>query len=440
MIDSQHQKEQSGIKEPQKEIKTRRYRLIKKSPYSHFTSRGTLEKKTRSREEVLRSIMSKQPFTLGDILRLLLNRIVYLITADKRVATLYFLCSIPAFYSILCIYIITQDIRVETPGDGLPLESFIQPEDDQPLSENINSLSVTSYRLLDPLDYFSYLSSYWKYRQDVDLFNPDYFTPDIDIESFFKQESSEEVAKIQLGSDILDMQMSVFININRQRGVTVPYSQRVNVISVDYPKNYEGLWNIYPNDTILSINGTKITDPLDVVLAEHFYKDKEVSLELEREGNRITVVTELPNLTTGRIIAFTDPDFYTPFNRFANLYTKNIEGRSAGISTALAYYDTYIEDVSKDRKIALSGILNPDGTVSPIAGVNLKTIQAIEEEIDILFFANDVSYNNGTEGTLNFDNYSEAKRTLERYNSDITLVGVDTFDDIIHYLKATKSN
>lgn len=413
----------------------RRYHLKRYSPSLHF-SRGTLNREDK--EYLIKTISKHRLFTGRELIKLYFNRVFSLILANKLILALYTILAIFLLNFILTLVIIKQDIRVDTPGNDLTLEVFITPEDGRGLSKDIKSLSVTSTRLVDPFDYVSFVVKNWKYRKDVDLFDIDYITPSI-LKDMEESKVLEDTAKMRLGSDILDMQSSVFINMMRYQGVNVPYRQKIKITTVDYPKDYEGLWNIYPDDNILSINGQLIQDPLDVEIARVMYKGNEVSIELEREGAILTVVTELPEMSVGRVITFTDADYYTPFNRFANLYTKNIEGRSAGVSTALSYYDTYIEDVSKGRKIALSGILNPDGTVSPIAGVNLKTIQAIEEEIDILFFANDVSYSMGTQGSIDFNNYTEAKNTLKRYNSDITVVGVDTFNDIIEYLKTTQN-
>lgn len=419
---------------PLKSVKTpKRYRIVREYP-SKQIAKGLFEKTVR--EQIIQSIMKHKLLSSGELFRIYLNRMGYLIFSNKLILTLYSILFLFVLDFILTLFIVNQDIRVDTPGSSLPLEVFVKPEDSNGLSEDIKSLSVSSTRLIDPVDYISFVAGNWKYRKDVDLFNPDYIIPPMLKDSEQKLPKTD-IAKIHMGSDILDMQMSVFINMMKYRGSIVGYTQELKIISVDYPKDYEGLWNIYPNDTLISINGHQLTDALDIEMVRYMYSDEIVSLELKRSGAIITVVTELPVMEVGRVVSFTDSDYYTPFNRFAQLYTKNIEGRSAGISTALSYYDTYIEDVSKDRKVALSGILNPDGTVTPIAGVNLKTIQAIENEIDILFFANDVAYNFGSKGSIKFDNYSEAKRTLERYNSDITLVGVDTFDDIITYLKET---
>ena len=413
----------------------RRYRLTRYSPYIHFKR---IEVKPKSTEDLVQIIMRGKLLPTSEIFRLLFNRWWYILTANKIVLTVYIGIFIAIINLLISFFIVSQNIYVDTPGEDLSLEVFITPENDKGLSGNIKSLSVTSSRLVDPQDYFSFVVKNWKYRKDVDLFNPDYFVPSI-FTGLEGEVTTEETSKMRLGSDILDMQSSVFINIMRQQGVDVPYKQMVKVLTVDYPKNYDGLWNIYPDDNILAINGQSVSDPLDIEIMKSMYKDTEVSLDLEREGVHITVVTEIPEMSVGRVVTFTDADYYTPFSRFANLYTKNIAGRSAGISSALAYYDTYIEDVSQGRKIALTGVLNPDGTVAPIAGVNLKTIQAIKADVDIVFFANDVTYSLGKQGSITFDNYTEAKETLERYDSDITLVGVNTFDDILAYLKNSTS-
>lgn len=414
---------------------SRRYRLVRESP-SFSQDKG--EVTVTVRKELVHLIKKHHLLSNRQLLGIFFSRVGHEIFSNKLLLTVYSILFIFFLNFLFTIFIIEREVSVDTPGTDLPLEAFVHAETDKGLSEDISSLSVTSTRLVDPYDYASFVFQNWKYRKDVDLLSLFHLKP-TSINGKGEAKPRGEVSTITMGSDILDMQTSVFINMMKYKGVNVGYHQKLKVLSVDYPKDYKGLWNIYPDDTLVSINGQKLVDALDLEIAKHTYSDTIVSLEIEREGNPITVVTELPNLQVGRVISFTDPDYYVAFNKFANLYTKNIVGRSAGVSTALAYYDTYIEDVSKDRKIALSGVLNPDGTIIPISGVNLKTIQAIHEDIDILFFANDVTYSLGSQGSIDFDNYSEAKRTLKRYNSDITLVGVDTFDDILNYLKLTET-
>ena len=79
------------------------------------------------------------------------------------------------------------------------------------------------------------------------------------------------------------------------------------------------------------------------------------------------------------------------------------------------------EDIIKGRNISGTGTISSDGTVGEIDGVNYKIMGAAREGMDIAFVPS--------------SNYEEAVETKEKYNYDIEIIKVDTFDELVEYLR-----
>ncbi|MGN1342394.1 MAG: PDZ domain-containing protein [Bacilli bacterium] len=106
-----------------------------------------------------------------------------------------------------------------------------------------------------------------------------------------------------------------------------------------------------------------------------------------------------------------------------NVKFKNSEsGASGGLMLTLTIYNAISdEDIIKGRQIAGTGTISPDGTVGEIDGVKYKIMGAAKDKMDIVFVPS--------------ANYDEAIKTKEKYNYDINIIKVDTFDEAVEYLK-----
>ncbi len=106
-----------------------------------------------------------------------------------------------------------------------------------------------------------------------------------------------------------------------------------------------------------------------------------------------------------------------------NVKFKNSEsGASGGLMLTLTIYNAISdEDIIKGRNIAGTGTISPDGTVGEIDGIKYKIMGAAQDKMDIVFVPS--------------ANYDEAIKTKEKYNYDINIIKVDTFDEAVEYLK-----
>ena len=101
-------------------------------------------------------------------------------------------------------------------------------------------------------------------------------------------------------------------------------------------------------------------------------------------------------------------------------------GSSAGLMTTLAIYDSLIEeDLTNGLKIAGTGLIESDGTVGPIGGVEYKLSGAVKGDADIFFVPTG-------------ENYEEAMKIKKNKKYDIEVVEIATFDEAIEYLRSLK--
>lgn len=341
---------------------------------------------------------------------------------------------IPTLLCFDAIFFKTHNITVETPGSDIDLTYFYQTEDEQQLNTDVHGLSVSGYRLSSVLQYPFLMYKHRKNFSDIDWFKAEEYFPSV----FKEKEPKNKPYMLTLGQDSLDLQMSAFLALKTYLGENIKYKKEMLVQGVELPKDYSKHKNlsILPGDNILTIGSFDIRDPFDYKIASAFYQDSLVTVTLERDNKVYMVKTVLTNLNLKKVITLSSKEDYTEFLKFANLEIHKIEGRSAGISVALSYYNNYIENVTRGRKIALSGGILEDGTIYPISGVDLKTEEAIEKGTEILFFAEEYKVTLPSLGTVSIDNYKDSLDKIKEKNANIKLVGVSSFREIIEYLKA----
>ena len=93
--------------------------------------------------------------------------------------------------------------------------------------------------------------------------------------------------------------------------------------------------------------------------------------------------------------------------------------------TAVSIYNAITEeDITKGLNIGGTGTVDILGNVGEIDGVKYKIMGAVKNDIDIVFVPS--------------GNYEEAIETKNNNDYDIEIVSIDTFEDVINYLKNYK--
>jgi len=185
--------------------------------------------------------------------------------------------------------------------------------------------------------------------------------------------------------------------------------------------------NLKIKDKIKSIDGKSFSNKYEI---NDYIQSKQVGDILnikvsnnDREYNRKAKVIKYQNKKMLGIIVSekqklkTDPKIKIKFN-------DSESGPSGGLMMALAIYNCLIkEDITKGKKIVGTGTIDNNGNVGEIDGVEYKLKAAIKEKADIFLVPNG-------------KNYEDAKKLSEKENYSIKIIGINTFDEALNYLKS----
>ncbi|MBQ8193542.1 MAG: PDZ domain-containing protein [Bacilli bacterium] len=178
-------------------------------------------------------------------------------------------------------------------------------------------------------------------------------------------------------------------------------------------------------DIILEANETVCEEVEDI---KNIIKTKKVgdiiNFKILRDNKEIEVQSEIlleDNSKVIGVIIVTEYDY--ELEPEIDIKFRNSEsGASGGLMLTLTIYNAISgEDIIKGRNISGTGTISSDGSVGEIDGVKYKIMGAARNNMDIAFVPS--------------NNYDEAIATKEKYNYDIEIVKVDTFDEAIEYLK-----
>jgi len=179
-------------------------------------------------------------------------------------------------------------------------------------------------------------------------------------------------------------------------------------------------------DIILEIDSNEIDKLEDItnIIANKQVGDR-VSIKVEnqkKEYTRYAIIKEKNNKKILGIVIEPIYEYETTPKVYFN-FSKSESGPSGGLILSLALYDKLIpEDITKGLKIAGTGTIDKDGNVGSIGGVKYKLKGAVDSDADIFLVPNG-------------KNYEECLKLQKKYNYDIKIIGVSTFEEAINELK-----
>ena len=183
--------------------------------------------------------------------------------------------------------------------------------------------------------------------------------------------------------------------------------------------------NLRVGDIILEVDNIVVEDISEIRKIINKKKENDnVTFKVLRDNKVTDVKSKIyfdDDTKVVGVVIITDYDY--DIDPKLNLKFKDREtGSSGGLMLTLTIYNALVEeDIIKGRNIAGTGTISYDGTVGEIGGIKYKIMGAANDNIDIVFVPS--------------SNYEEAINTKEKYNYDMEIVGVDTFDDVLNYLK-----
>ncbi|MDD3453425.1 MAG: hypothetical protein PHN42_04065 [Bacilli bacterium] len=184
--------------------------------------------------------------------------------------------------------------------------------------------------------------------------------------------------------------------------------------------------NLKIGDQILSINNIKISDMNQIHdILNNYSENQKINIEVKNNNkicNRYAYLKKYDNeLIIG--IMITEQNKVKTDPKLEITFKSSESGPSGGLMLTLAIYSNLIQkDITNGLIISGTGTISKDGVVGSISGVKYKLKGAVLEEADIFFVPNG-------------ENYNEAIKEKEKNNYDIEIIGINTFDEAINYLK-----
>lgn len=271
-------------------------------------------------------------------------------------------------------------------------------------SGSINMLYVSEYDLTPSLYLISKIKS-WDIHKNNDR--------------QVSNESRSEIAKRDkiMRDNSLDVATLVAY---REAGYDIKVKNRHNIVIATTLDN-----NLKVGDEVISIDNIECNDinEMKKIITNHNVGD-EIKFSIIRDGKNVKVNSKVLEEDGTKIIGvvFITSYEYEKKPDITIKFRNSESGSSGGLMLTLTIYNALTEeDIIKGRDISGTGTINEDGTVGEIDGVKYKIMGAEKDKMDIVFVPS--------------GNYEEAVSTKNKYKYDLDIVKVDTFMDVINYLK-----
>ena len=294
---------------------------------------------------------------------------------------------------------------INMPGGTININDRIECDSCSDINGSLNMLYVSEYEATIATYLMSYIMPNW------------------DLEEISTQQISDETQEEIYDRNRLMLDNSVDNAIYvayKESGKDIDISDKRNVVIATTISN-----GLKIGDEILEIDGNKIEDINEI---KDIINDSEVGDILkfkiirddEEEEVEVEVCEEDSVKMIGAVIVMDldyklDPDIDLKFKASES-------GSSGGMMLALSIYSKISgEDLVRGRNIAGTGTIDMVGNVGQIDGIKYKIMGAYKDNIDIVLVPS--------------DNYKEAIKVKKKYGYDMKIVKVDTFSDVIEYLK-----
>ena len=299
------------------------------------------------------------------------------------------------------------------PGFNNNVDTFMVVESDYESSGSFHTTSVISFERITILQYLT--GNLFK-KVDIDE-SPDYYnninTSDLNVMGRLMKDDSLQTAII-----------------------VASLQAEYDIVYESYPTVYLIYEHLSPNtveigDKILSVNNN--TDYITELQATSCHED--ASITVLRNDQEFTYTI------TRNLVDDTNPESTCSFGLYIgtlseiiesdieySLISTNTQGSSGGLLQTLYVFNQLTQfDYTRGLKIAGTGTIDINGNVGYIGGVRQKIITAISNDIDVFF----VPHLNDDET----DDYIEAIKVIEEFNTDMIIVGVETIEDAIRFLE-----
>ncbi|MEG1047924.1 MAG: S16 family serine protease [Bacilli bacterium] len=179
-------------------------------------------------------------------------------------------------------------------------------------------------------------------------------------------------------------------------------------------------------DSITKINHIPVANVTDVgKVLETCNANSRIIIEVVRKNKTYTRYAKLDK--DKKIGVILQPAFDIKSNPDCKFnFDSKESGPSGGLITTLTIYNYLVkEDITNGLKIAGTGTIEPDGSVGEIGGIKYKLAGVVKKKADLFFCPAG-------------ENYNEAMKEKKKNKYKIKIIGVETLDEALNYLKNYK--
>ncbi len=233
--------------------------------------------------------------------------------------------------------------------------------------------------------------------------------------------SDQERFKLDLATMKVSQAVASVVAL-RQLGYRVPIrADGVRVVAVTSGSHAAGL--VRPNDVIVAANGKPVRTRTDLAaVLGHLKPGDAVKIDVRRGDKKLTLSIrttadrQQPKRAIIGVLPIQALHVHLPFPIKFNL--QKVGGPSAGLAFALELLEKKGRDVDHGYKIAATGEIRLDGSVTRIGGIKQKTIGARKSHVDVFLVP------------VDGDNAREAKR----YAHGLRIIPVKSFQQALQAL------
>ncbi|WP_116951245.1 YlbL family protein [Jiangella endophytica] len=238
-------------------------------------------------------------------------------------------------------------------------------------------------------------------------------------ELVYPEGTTAEQSRQQNAAMLANSQQNAEVAALRKLGYDVPEKVVVDAVVADAPA--DGI--LEPGDIVVSVDGTAVATPEDVVDAVTAHEPGEtVTFVVDRDGQQLTEdIQTIAAEDDGRALVGFSPTlgFDLPVDITIGI-DERIGGPSAGMIFAVAIYDSLTPGALLDgTHIAGTGEISPDGEVGAIGGIQQKIAAANHDGAE-LFLAP----------------ASNCDEAVGGNNGDMRVVPIETLDDAVSSIEA----
>ena len=227
----------------------------------------------------------------------------------------------------------------------------------------------------------------------------------------------------------------IWLNQTNNIATYVAYNRAGKTIKEKTVKNYvfyldeNAKTDLRVGDEIISISDNEISDidEFKKIVNSRNVGDK-VTIRVRRnnkEYERYAYIYLKDNTKYVGVVIIKDVVYKTdPSVKFK--FKSSESGPSGGLILALQMYNMLIDkDITKGYKIAGTGMINEDGSISEIDGIKYKLNGAVNNKCDIFLAPSG-------------NNYKEAVKEAKKNNYKIKIISVNSFDEALEKLSNLK--